>query len=41
METFAAQAVMAIQNARLFDEIEDKSRQLAMRASTSRSSSPA
>jgi signal transduction histidine kinase len=29
LETFAAQSVLAIQNARLFDEIQDKSRQLA------------
>jgi signal transduction histidine kinase len=29
LETFAAQSVLAIQNARLFREIEDKSRQLA------------
>ena len=28
METFAAQSVLAIQNARLFSEIEEKSRQL-------------
>ena len=30
LQTFAAQSVLAIQNARLFAEIEDKSRQLAM-----------
>jgi signal transduction histidine kinase len=30
LQTFAAQSVLAIQNARLFHEIEDKSRQLAM-----------
>jgi GAF domain-containing protein len=30
LKTFAAQSVLAIQNARLFHEIEDKSRQLAM-----------
>ena len=30
LQTFAAQSVLAIQNARLFDEIEDKSRQLAV-----------
>jgi GAF domain-containing protein len=30
LQTFAAQSVLAIQNARLFREIEDKSRQLAM-----------
>jgi signal transduction histidine kinase len=29
LQTFAAQSVLAIQNARLFNEIEDKSRQLA------------
>ena len=29
MQTFAAQSVLAIQNARLFSEIEEKSRQLA------------
>jgi signal transduction histidine kinase len=30
LQTFAAQSVLAIQNARLFHEIEDKSRQLAV-----------
>jgi GAF domain-containing protein len=30
LQTFAAQSVLAIQNARLFGEIEEKSRQLAM-----------
>jgi signal transduction histidine kinase len=30
LQTFAAQSVLAIQNARLFQEIEDKSRQLAV-----------
>ena len=30
LKTFAAQSVLAIQNARLFREIEEKSRQLAM-----------
>ena len=30
LQTFAAQSVLAIQNARLFAEIEDKSRQLQM-----------
>jgi signal transduction histidine kinase len=30
LQTFAAQSVLAIQNARLFSEIEDKSRQLAV-----------
>ena len=30
LQTFAAQSVLAIQNARLFAEIEDKSRQLAL-----------
>jgi transcriptional regulator with GAF, ATPase, and Fis domain len=34
LQTFAAQSVLAIQNARLFSEIEEKSRQLAERAST-------
>ena len=29
LQTFAAQSVLAIQNARLFSEIEEKSRQLA------------
>jgi len=29
LQTFADQAVIAIQNGRLFDEVEDKSRQLA------------
>ena len=30
LKTFAAQSVLAIQNARLFREIDEKSRQLAM-----------
>jgi GAF domain-containing protein len=30
LETFADQSVLAIQNARLFQEIEDKSRQLEL-----------
>src|SRR4029434_2077808 len=30
LQTFAAQSVLAIQNARLFREIEDKSRQLGL-----------
>ena len=30
LQTFAAQSVLAIENARLFDEIQDKSRQLQM-----------
>src|SRR5262249_48917475 len=30
LQTFAAQSVLAIQNARLFSEIEDKSRQLQL-----------
>ena len=40
LATFADQAVIAIENVRLFDEIQDKSRQLAEASSTSRSSSP-
>ena len=40
-QTFADQAVIAIENVRLFDEIQDKNRQLRRRARTSRSSSPA
>ena len=39
--TFADQAAIAIENVRLFDEIQDKNRQLQWRARTSRSSSPA
>ena len=39
--TFADQAAIAIENIRLFDEIQDKNRQLQKRARTSRSSSPA
>jgi GAF domain-containing protein len=42
LQTFATQSVLAIQNARLFREIEDKSRQLQLASEhTSRSSSPA
>ena len=40
MKTFAAQSVLAIQNARLFHEIEDKGRSSRSRAGTSRNSSP-
>ena len=40
MKTFAAQSVLAIQNARLFHEIEDKGHSLKSQAGTSRSSSP-
>ena len=40
MQTFAAQSVVAIENARLFTEIEEKSRQLAVAVSTSRNFSP-
>ena len=40
LTTFADQAVIAIENVRLFDEIQDKSHQLAERASISRSFSP-
>jgi len=40
VETFADQAVIAIENVRLFDEIQDKSRQLEEASLTSRSSSP-
>ena len=41
LQTFAAQSVLAIQNARLFSEIEEKSRAARRsQASTSRSSSP-
>jgi GAF domain-containing protein len=38
VSTFADQAAIAIENVRLFDEIQDKNRQLQRRASTSRSS---
>jgi GAF domain-containing protein len=41
IKTFAAQSALAIQNARLFHEIEDKSRQLEVASQhTSHSSSP-
>ena len=36
LQTFAAQSVLAIQNARLFSEIEEKSRQLAEASSAGR-----
>jgi GAF domain-containing protein len=41
LQTFADQAVIAIENVRLFDEIQDKNRQLEMAARTSRNSFPA
>jgi GAF domain-containing protein len=41
LTTFADQAVIAIENVRLFDEIQDKSYQLESRAGTSRNSYPA
>ena len=40
LQTFATQSALAIQNARLFREIEDKGRQLEIASRTSRSSSP-
>ena len=40
LQTFAAHSVLAIQNARLFREIEEKGRELAEASSTNRSSSP-
>ena len=39
--TFVDQAVIAIENVRLFDEIQDKSRQLAEASERKCSSSPA
>ena len=39
LQTFAAQSALAIQNARLFQEIQDKGRSSRSRATTSRSSS--
>ena len=41
VSTFADQAAIAIENVRLFDEIQDKNRQLAEASEHSRSSSPA
>ena len=41
VETFADQAAIAIENVRLFDEIQDKNRQLAQASENNRSSSPA
>ena len=41
VETFADQAMIAIENVRLFDEIQDKSRQLAEASERKCSSSPA
>ena len=40
LTTFADQAVIAIENVRLFDEIQEKSSQLEERVSTNRNSSP-
>ena len=40
LQTFATQSVLAIENARLFREIEEKGRQLELPASTSPSSWP-
>jgi GAF domain-containing protein len=40
LETFADQSVLAIQNARLFHEIEEKSRELEVASKHNRSSSP-
>ena len=41
VETFADQAVIAIENVRLFDEIQDKSQQLAEASERKSQSSPA
>ena len=40
VSTFADQAAIAIENVRLFDEIQDKSRQLAEASQHKSSSSP-
>ena len=40
LQTFATQSALAIQNARLFREIEDKSRQIEPATGTNQNSSP-